>query len=450
MGKLFGTDGVRGVANKAPMTAEMAVNIGRAVAHLFSREGHTPRIVIGKDTRISGDMLECAIVAGICSMGADAIVAGVIPTPGVAFLAGNIRADAGVVISASHNPFEDNGIKIFGNRGFKLPDAEEAAIEEMVLAANSPLLIPSPAKLGRSSRMDDAPGRYTVFLKKSFPRQYSLEGMKIVLDCSNGAAYRVAPATFAELGAETTTLFNEPNGKNINLHCGSQHPEKLAKKVVETGADVGFAFDGDGDRVVAVDEKGNILTGDRMLAICARILKKEGKLTSNTVVRTVMSNTGLRIALDSMGIDSVITGVGDRLVIEAMQEKGAALGGEDSGHLIFLEHHTTGDGVITALQVAAAMKKEGKPLSILAAIMKVFPQVLINIHVKSRPELETIPEIADVIRNAEKQLGDMGRVLVRYSGTQHICRVMAEGPTQEETDRICSEIADVIDKNLNV
>jgi phosphoglucosamine mutase len=450
MGKLFGTDGVRGVANKAPMTAEMAMNIGRAVAQLFSRERHTPRIVIGRDTRISGDMLECAIVAGICSMGANAIIVGIIPTPGVAFLAGSIRADAGIVISASHNPFEDNGIKIFGNGGFKLPDAMEAAVEEMVLAEKSPLLTPSPAKLGRLSRIDDASGRYTVFLKQSFPRQYSLEGMKIVLDCSNGAAYRVAPATFAELGAETTTLFSEPNGKNINLHCGSQHPEKLAKKVIETGADVGFAFDGDGDRIIAVDEKGNILTGDRMLAICARILKNEGKLTNNTVVRTVMSNTGLRIALDSLGIDSVITGVGDRLVIEAMKETGAALGGEDSGHLIFFEHHTTGDGIITALQVAAAMKKEDRPLSGLAEIMKVFPQVLINIHVKSRPELEAIPEIADAIRNAEKRLGNQGRVLVRYSGTQHICRVMAEGPTQEETEHICRTIADVIEKNINV
>ncbi|MHB8091423.1 MAG: phosphoglucosamine mutase [Syntrophales bacterium] len=450
MSKLFGTDGIRGVANKAPMTAEMALNIGRAVAHLLDREGHAPRIVIGRDTRISGDMLENAIVAGLCSMGADAIVAGILPTPGVAFLAGSLRADAGIVISASHNPYEDNGIKIFGNGGFKLPDETEAAIEELVSAERIPALAPSPAKLGRVSRMDDAPGRYTAFLKQSFPHEHSLAGMKLVLDCANGAAYRVAPDAFSELGAATITLFNTPDGRNINLHCGSQHPEKLAKKVVESGADAGFAFDGDGDRVIAVDEKGNVLTGDRMLAICAKVMKNEGKLTNNTVVRTVMSNTGLRIALESLGIDSVITGVGDRLVIEAMKARGAALGGEDSGHLIFLEHHTTGDGIITALQVAAAMKKAGQPLSKLAEIMNVFPQVLVNVHVKSRPELAAIPAIAAAIRKAEARLRDQGRVLVRYSGTQHICRIMAEGPTQEETEQICRTLAAVIDKSLNV
>ncbi|MBW6484577.1 MAG: phosphoglucosamine mutase [Syntrophobacterales bacterium] len=450
MSKLFGTDGIRGVANKAPMTAEMALNIGRAVAHLLDREGHAPRIVIGRDTRISGDMLENALVAGLCSMGADAIVAGILPTPGVAFLAGSLRAAAGIVISASHNPYEDNGIKIFGKGGFKLPDETEAALEELVSAEKIPALVPSPAKLGRVSRMDDAPGRYTAFLKQSFPREHSLAGMKLVLDCANGAAHRVAPDVFSELGATTTTLFNTPDGKNINLRCGSQHPEKLAKKVVEEGADAGFAFDGDGDRVIAVDEKGHVLTGDRMLAICAKVMKNEGKLTNNIVVRTVMSNTGLRIALESLGIDSVITGVGDRLVIEAMKAKGAALGGEDSGHLIFLEHHTTGDGIITALQVAAAMKKADQPLSLLAEIMHVFPQVLVNVHVKSRPELETVPAIAAAIRQAEERLRDQGRVLVRYSGTQHICRIMAEGPTQEETEQICRTLAAVIDQSLNV
>jgi len=450
MGKLFGTDGIRGVANKTPMTAEMALNIGRAVAHLLDRGGHAPRIVIGRDTRISGDMLESALVAGLCSMGAEAIVAGILPTPGVAFLTESLRADAGIVISASHNPYEDNGIKIFGQGGFKLPDETEAAIEELLSAEKMHTLTPSPAKIGRGARMEDAPGRYTAFLKQSFPREHSLEGMKVVLDCSNGAAYRVAPDVFFELGAATTTLFNQPDGKNINLRCGSQHPEKLAKKVVESGADAGFAFDGDCDRVIAVDEKGNILTGDRMLAICAKVMKNEGKLTNNTVVRTVMSNTGLRLALESLGIDSVITGVGDRLVIEAMKAKGAALGGEDSGHLIFLEHHTTGDGIITALQVAAAMKKAGQPLSKLAEIMKVFPQVLVNVHVKARPILEEIPEIAAAIRTAEARLKDQGRVLVRYSGTQHICRIMAEGPTQEETEQICRTLAAVIDKSINL
>jgi phosphoglucosamine mutase len=449
MGKLFGTDGVRGVANKAPMTVELAMNIGRAVAHLCSKDGRTSRIVIGKDTRISGDMLESALVAGICSLGADAITAGVIPTPGVAYLAESIGADAGIVISASHNPYEDNGIKIFGSGGAKLPDAMEEAIETLLSDEQSLRLLASPARIGRVHRMDDASGRYTAFLKHSFPRHHSLAGMKIVLDCSNGAAFRVAPAVFAELGAETTTLFNEPNGRNINLHCGSQHPEKLAKKVVESGADAGFAFDGDGDRVIAVDEKGNVLTGDRMLAICARILKHEGRLTNNIVVRTVMSNIGLSVALESLDIHSVITGVGDRLVFEAMKEHGAALGGEDSGHLIFLDHHTTGDGIITALQVASAMKTEGKTLSEISGIMKVFPQVLINVHVRTRPDLEAIPEITAAIREAEAGLNNQGRVLVRYSGTQHICRVMAEGPTQEATEQVCRSIAAVIEKTIN-
>jgi phosphoglucosamine mutase len=449
MGKLFGTDGVRGVANEHPMTAEMAMNIGRATAHLFKRKGHAPKIIIGKDTRLSGYMLENAIVSGICSMGVNAILVGVIPTPGIAFLTGSMRADAGIVISASHNPFQDNGIKIFGSEGFKLPDETEAAIEELIFANNLHTLQPSPTELGKAHRMEDARGRYIVFLKHAFPKEYSLEGTRIVLDCSNGATYRVAPETFNELGAEVSTLFDQPNGRNINLHCGSQHPEALAEEVRKTHADVGFAFDGDGDRLIAVDEQGTVLTGDQILAICANVMKKEGSLTNNMVVRTVMSNIGLSVTFRSLRIDSVMTGVGDRCVIEEMQNRGAAIGGEDSGHLIFLQHHTTGDGIITALQVAAAMKREGKPLSELAKIMKVFPQVLINVNVRSRPEIETIPEITAVIREVERKLGDQGRVLVRYSGTQNMCRVMVEGPSQEETGRYCKQIADVVEKTLN-
>ena len=449
MGKLFGTDGIRGVANEHPMTAEMAMNIGRATAHLFKKRGHVPKIIIGKDTRISGYMLENALVSGICSMGVHAILVGVLPTPGIAFLTGSMRADAGIVISASHNPFQDNGIKIFGSEGFKLPDETEKAIEEIVFANNLHTLHPSPSELGKAYRMEDARGRYIVFLKHAFPKECSLEGTRIVLDCSNGAAYRVAPETFIELGAEVTTLFDEPNGKNINLQCGSQHPETLAKAVRKAKADIGFAFDGDGDRVIAVDETGAVMTGDLILAICAASMKKEGALTNNLVVRTVMSNSGLGLAFESLGIDSVMTGVGDRCVIEEMQARGASLGGEDSGHLIFLRHHTTGDGIITALQVAATMKKEGKPLSKLAKIMKVFPQRLINVNVKSRPEIETAPEIMAAIREVERRLGDQGRVLVRYSGTQNMCRVMVEGPTPEETEHCCREIAEVVDKTLN-
>ena len=449
MDKLFGTDGIRGVANEHPMTAEMAMNIGRATAHLFKKRGHVPKIIIGKDTRISGYMLENALVSGICSMGVNAIMVGVLPTPGIAFLTGSMRADAGIVISASHNPFQDNGIKIFGSEGFKLPDETETAIEEIVFANNLHTLHPSPSELGKAYRMEDARGRYIVFLKHAFPKECSLEGTRIVLDCSNGATYRVAPETFMELGAEVTTLFDEPNGKNINLQCGSQHPEALIKEVRKVKADVGFAFDGDGDRMIAVDETGAVMTGDRMLAICAASLKKQGLLTNNLVVRTVMSNIGLGLAFESLGIDSVMTGVGDRYVIEEMQARGASIGGEDSGHLIFLRHHTTGDGIITALQLAAAMKKEGKPLSELAKIMKVFPQMLININVKSRPEIETVPEIMTAIREVERRLGGQGRVLVRYSGTQNMCRVMVEGPTPEETERCCREIAEVVDKTLN-
>jgi len=448
MGKLFGTDGVRGVANEYPMTAEMALNIGRATAHLFKRKGHAPKILIGKDTRLSGYMFENALVSGICSMGVDAIMVGVIPTPGIAFLTSSMRVDAGIVISASHNPFQDNGIKIFSDDGFKLPDEKELAIEAMIFANNMQKLHPSPSELGKAYRMDDARGRYIVFLKHSFPREFTLEGTKVVLDCANGATYRVAPDTFFELGAEVTTLFDDPDGKNINVKCGSQHPETLSAEVLKKGADVGFAFDGDGDRLIAVDEKGAVLTGDQIIAVCANVMKKEGSLTNNLVVRTVMSNIGLSVALKNMQIDSVMTKVGDRYVLEEMQAKGGAIGGEESGHIIFLQHHTTGDGILTALQVLSAMKKEGKPLSELAKIMQVFPQSLINVDTKSRPEISTVPEIVSAIKAVEKKLGDKGRVLVRYSGTQNMCRVMVEGPTKEETIEYCKQIADVVRAKL--
>ena len=449
MGKLFGTDGIRGMANQYPMTAEMALNVGRATAHIFKRSGHSPRIIIGKDTRLSGYMFESAMVSGICSMGVNAIIVGVIPTPGIAFLAGSMRADAGIVISASHNPFHDNGFKIFSGEGFKLPDEKEAAIEEVIFSDNMQDLHPSPRELGKAFRMEDARGRYIVFLKHAFPKEYTLEGMKIVLDCANGATYRVAPETFSELGAQVFTLFDKPNGENINVACGSQHPEQLAKEVRRLGADVGFAFDGDGDRVIAVDDAGAVLTGDRILAICAKYLKEEGKLANNLVVRTVMSNIGLTIAFREMGIDSMMTDVGDRYVMEAMQAQGSVIGGEDSGHLIFLQHHTSGDGITTALQVLAAMKHSDKPLSELAKIMTVYPQVLMNVEVKERRELATVPKIAEAIRDVEAKLGKRGRVLVRYSGTQMLCRVMVEGPTQEETDSYCRSLVQIIKENLS-
>jgi phosphoglucosamine mutase len=448
MNKLFGTDGIRGIANQYPMTTEVASNVGRAIAYLSKKEGHTPRILIGRDTRLSGDMFESAIISGICSMGVNAISVGVIPTPGIAFLTHDMRADAGIVISASHNPSQDNGIKIFNNEGFKLSDAKENEIEELIFADNMRRLHPSPKELGKLSRMDDAAGRYVDFLKSTFPQKLNPEGMKIILDCSNGATYRVAPAVFMELGCEVKTLFDQPDGKNINLKCGSQHTDALAAEVLRQRADAGFAFDGDGDRVIAVDDKGNILTGDRMLAICSAILKKEGQLKNNLVIRTVMSNLGLTVAFQKLGIDSVFAPVGDRFVLEEMLARGAVIGGEDSGHLIFLKHHTTGDGLITALQILAAIKKEGQPLSELARIMSVFPQMLINIDVKRKPEIETVPEIMAAVKKAEKALGDKGRVLVRYSGTQNMCRVMVEGPTKKETETHCRRIADVVEKIL--
>jgi len=444
MGQLFGTDGIRGVANEYPMTAEMALNIGRATACLFKRKGHIPRIIIGKDTRISGYMFESAFVSGICSMGVNALLVGPLPTPGIAFATNSMRADAGIVISASHNPFQDNGIKIFSKDGFKLPDEKELEIEKLIFSNHMHTLHPSPRELGKAYRIEDARGRYIVFLKNTFPKDFSLEGTKVALDCAYGATYKVAPETFFELGADVISLFDKPNGENINDHCGSQHPETLMEKVVKEKADVGFAFDGDGDRCIAVDEKGSVLTGDQIMAICAKQLKKEGKLINNLLVTTVMSNVGLGIVLKELGIENAVTQVGDRYVLEEMQAKGAVIGGEDSGHIIFLEHHTTGDGIATALQILATMKKTQKPLSELAQIMRVFPQKLINVDVKTKPELSTIPEIDQVIKDVEKRLAHTGRVLVRYSGTQNMCRVMVEGPTSEETEKYCRKIADLV------
>lgn len=448
MGKLFGTDGIRGVANIHPMTPEMALRVGRAIACQCRRNNHRPRIVIGKDTRLSGYMLEHALVAGICSMGGDALMVGAMPTPGVAFLTVNMRADAGIVISASHNPFEDNGIKIFSSTGFKLPDEREEELEDLILCDDITTRCALPETPGKAYRIEDARGRYLVFLKNSFPDEYSLEGMKIVLDCSNGATYRTAPEAFFELGAEVVTLFHEPDGRNINDDCGSQHPEHLAAEVLRQGAHAGFAFDGDGDRVIAVDEKGNILDGDHLMALCAVAMKQQGRLSNNLVVTTVMSNIGFKLALKARGIDYVASNVGDRYVLEDMLKTGAAMGGEQSGHMIFLDHHSTGDGIIAALQVLSAMKSQDKPLSELAAVMTVYPQRLVNIDVKSKPAIETVPALMSVIGEVEAELGEEGRVLVRYSGTQQMCRVMVEGPSEEITEDACNRIVDVVRAEL--
>ena len=446
--KLFGTDGIRGIANTYPMTAEVALNIGRAVAHLFKKEKHRTKIIIGKDTRISGYMLEEAIVSGICSMGADAYIMGPLPTPGVSFMALSQRADAGIVISASHNPYHDNGIKIFSGDGFKLPDEREKEIENFFFNDHEEHL-PDPENLGKAYRIEDAEGRYIVFLKNTFPRDVSMEGMKIVLDCANGATYKVAPHVFWELGADIHTIHNEPNGLNINDECGSQYTKDLSKNVLKEKAAIGMAFDGDGDRIIVVDEKGNTLTGDQIVAICAHTLKKENRLKNNTVVTTIMSNKGLSNFFKSMGIKNLRADVGDRYVLEEMLETGSVIGGEDSGHIIFLDHHTSGDGIVSGLQLVATMLKENKPLSELAKMVTIYPQVLVNVKVKTKPEISKIPEIVEIIEKTEKELGDNGRVLVRYSGTEQICRIMVEGPDEETTKIYCKNISKVVKKLLN-
>jgi phosphoglucosamine mutase len=448
MGKLFGTDGIRGEANRYPMNAEIAFGVGQAVAHVFKKNGHRARVIIGKDTRISGYMLESSLEAGITSMGGHPYLVGVLPTPGIAFIAQSMRADAGIVISASHNPYQDNGLKIFSGNGFKLTDEEEAAIEDLILNKKLRDILPAAKGMGKAFRMEDVQGRYIVFLKNTFPRNLSMEGMKIVLDTANGAAYRVAPAAFTELGAEVEVLHNNPNGLNINDKCGSQHTDDLKKRVVASGAAVGLAFDGDGDRLIAVDEKGNEITGDQVLIICANMMKKDGKLKNDLLVTTVMSNLGLRMACKKYGFKHHASKVGDRYVLEDMLSMGAVIGGEEAGHMIFLDHHTTGDGIIAAMQLIAAMAREGKPLSEMAAMMDIFPQKLINVDVKRKPDIATIPRLVEAIRQAEKELGEEGRVLVRYSGTQNMCRVMVEGPTAAATEKYCRQIADVVISEL--
>lgn len=450
MARLFGTDGVRGVANVAPMTAEMVLEIGRATAYVCKQHPerrHT--IVIGKDTRISGYMMESALVAGICSMGVDVMLLGPLPTPGVAYITRSMRADAGIMLSASHNPYQDNGIKIFSRHGFKLPDEEEDAIEDLITSGRIKDIRPTAEEVGKARRIDDVHGRYIVFCKNTFPDRLSLEGMKIVLDCANGATYRVAPLVFRELGAQVVCIHDQPDGLNINRNCGSQHTEDLRRTVLESKADLGLAFDGDGDRMIAVDEKGHEVSGDHILLICARMLKERGQLKNNLVVTTVMANFGLHVALRRLGIQAGVAAVGDRYVLEMMKEKSAAIGGESSGHMIFLDHHTTGDGIVSALQLLAAMKEAGQSLSQLGGLMSLTPQRMINVDVKHKPDLGTIPDIQKAIAAAEAELQDQGRVLIRYSGTQSMCRVMVEGPTVEMTERLTKSLAGVVTQALN-
>ncbi|MEE8380420.1 MAG: phosphoglucosamine mutase [Thermodesulfobacteriota bacterium] len=449
MRKLFGTDGIRGVANVHPMTTEIAMQLGRAVAHIFKDKDRRHRILIGKDTRVSGYMLETALASGICSMGVDVLLVGPIPTPGIAFLTTDMRADAGIVISASHNPFQDNGMKIFCRNGLKLPDEKELEIEELMSSKKIDSLRPTANEVGKAFRIDDAAGRYIVFLKNTFHSNFTLDGFKIALDCAHGAAYKIAPHVFEELGAKVYTLGIEPDGVNINQNCGALHPEVISQAVKEKGADIGIALDGDADRVIFVDENGAEVDGDHIMAICAVDMHRENRLKKNTVVATVMSNIGLAIALKKEGIKMIRAAVGDRYILEEMLQHGYNFGGEQSGHIIFFDLNTTGDGILSALQVLAAMKKSNKKLSELSAIMQRFPQVIENVEVKNKKDLDSIPEIKKAIVDAEKTLSDKGRILVRFSGTQPLCRVMVEGQDEKEIKGIAQNLAQLIGNKLN-
>jgi len=442
--RLFGTDGVRGVANTEPMNSETALRLGRAVAHVFRHSQRRHKILIGKDTRVSGYMLETAMASGICSMGVDVLLVGPMPTPGIAFLTRSLRADAGVVISASHNPFQDNGIKFFARDGFKLPDAVESEIEALVFADSIDHLRPTAGEIGKAFRIDDALGRYNVFVKSSFPRHLTLDGMKLVVDAANGAGYRVAPEVLEELGASVTRIACEPDGENINRACGAMHPEGLQERVRATGAQVGIALDGDADRCLLVDETGGLVDGDQVLAIAARELARDKALAHDTVVATVMSNLGLEVALREMGIALRRTPVGDRYVVEEMVRGGFNLGGEQSGHVLFLDHNTTGDGLITALAILAIVAETGRPLSELARVMARYPQVLINVPIKSRRDLSGERRVASAIADVEHSLGARGRVLVRPSGTEALIRVMVEGERESDVKRHAEAIAAAI------
>jgi len=446
--RLFGTDGVRGTANVWPMTAEVAMQLGRALAYLIRSGTHRHRVVIGKDTRLSGYMLEQALAAGITSMGVDVELVGPLPTPGIANITTSMRADAGAVISASHNPYQDNGIKFFWRDGFKLPDETETKLEELLDNHHMDEIRPTADKVGRAFRLDDARGRYIVFLKNTFPRELTLEGLTIAVDCAHGAAYRTAPETLRELGAAVIPLGCEPNGLNINEDCGALHPQLLARTVVERGADLGLALDGDADRLVVVDERGQVVDGDAVMAICAGELMERGSLPTRTLVTTVMSSMGLERAVNRWGVKVVRTQVGDRYVVEEMRRGGHAFGGEQSGHLVFLDHATTGDGTLAALQLLAVLCRQGKPLSELSRIFQPVPQTLLSRGVRERRPLEELPDVQRAIRGAEERLGQEGRVVVRFSGTEPKVRILVEGPDRDQNDAHAREIADVLSAAL--
>jgi len=448
--RLFGTDGIRGKVNKYPITPEVALRVGMAAALILKKEHHGRNMVlIGKDTRLSGYMIESALTSGICSMGMNVTLVGPLPTPGIAFLTRALRIDAGVVISASHNPFYDNGIKFFSHDGFKLPDEIESRIEELV---KDDLLERRRARgeeVGKAFRLDDATGRYIEYIKSTLKKGVTFEGMKVVIDCANGSAYKTTPWLLRELGADVVSINDSPNGTNINEGCGSLHMEEVIRKVLQTKADIGIAHDGDADRVLICDEKGRIVDGDQIMGMCAAEMHAAGSLRHGTVVATVMSNIGLELFLKKIGITLVRTKVGDRYVVEMMQQKGYNFGGEQSGHIIFLDYNTTGDGPITAVQVLNLMKTRDLPLSKLAARIKLFPQILINVEVEKRQDVRSIPQIEKAVRHAEELLRGKGRVLVRPSGTEPKIRVMLEGEDQKMITRLGRDIAKVIKEKMS-
>lgn len=449
---LFGTDGIRGTANKFPMTPDLALRVGQALGYVLlqqpSRRGAKLTVLIGKDTRLSGYMIEQAMASGLNSMGIRVLLTGPLPTPGIGFVSQNMRADAGVVISASHNAYYDNGIKIFGPDGFKISQSIEEEIERLVFADDFHPLLAESNEIGRTRRIDDADGRYIVYAKNTFPINLSLEGMRVVLDCANGAAYKVAPAIFEELGAEVLVIGNMPNGRNINDKYGALHPNRTCDEVIKYRADVGISLDGDADRVIMVDEKGRIVNGDHILAISAIQKKKSGDLPQDTIVATEMSNVGLDHCLANYGIKVVRTDVGDKYVVDEMRKHGYSLGGEQSGHIIYSDHSTTGDGTIAALHVLAVMKNTGKKLSELSDVMSDVPQVLINTRVKQKIELNTLPGYSELIKSVQDRLKGRGRIFIRYSGTEPIVRVLVEGPDKNLIDTYAEEIANYLQSQL--
>ncbi len=446
--KLFGTDGVRGMANKHPMTPEVALALGKAIAIYFSRKKGHGRIVIGKDTRRSGYLFEYALSAGISAMGAQTILTGPLPTPGIAFITRAMRADAGVVISASHNAFHDNGIKFFDKDGYKLPDEAEIQMEEYVFGHHDDSQNPTGAEIGRAVRIEDATGRYVEFLKSTFPKHQTLKGLKIVVDCAHGAAYNVGPLLFSEMDAEVISIGNKPNGLNINDGCGALYPQKLAEIVKQEKADIGIAVDGDADRLVLCDEQGEIMNGDRLLALCALAMKKEGRLPKNTVVGTIMSNMGLEVYLKQQGIHFIRTGVGDRLISEEIRKQGYSFGGEPSGHVIFGDLATTGDGLLASLQVLACMMKSGKPLSQLVKDMPLYPQVTRNIPVHSKKDLTSLSALNKELAATESALNGKGRVILRYSGTEPLLRLTIEGEEQSLLEKYLDRLTHCIQSHL--